>query len=90
MQNNGKQWLHVAEEDRGVLKVLMEQAEPFYGAICFHAQQAAEKYLKALIVHRGQNPRKTHDLLELCVECTTLTNGFRYSPGAAGELTATR
>lgn len=33
--------------------------------IGFHAQQAAEKALKALLVHRGEHYPKTHDLLVL-------------------------
>lgn len=37
--------------------------------MCFHAQQAAEKMLKALLVFQGTQPRKTHDLLELLEEC---------------------
>ena len=30
--------------------------------VCFHAQQCAEKYLKALLVWRGTDFPKTHDL----------------------------
>lgn len=30
--------------------------------VCFHAQQCAEKYLKALLVFRGHDFPKTHDL----------------------------
>lgn len=33
--------------------------------VCFHAQQAAEKYLKALLVHHYVRPRWIHDLKEL-------------------------
>jgi HEPN domain-containing protein len=36
---------------------------------CFHAQQCAEKYLKALLVRAGQPYPRTHDLralLQLC------------------------
>ena len=32
---------------------------------CFHAQQAAEKTLKAAIVFLGQRPSRSHDLDEL-------------------------
>lgn len=30
--------------------------------VCYHCQQCAEKYLKALIVHLGKDIEKTHDL----------------------------
>ncbi len=33
--------------------------------MCFHAQQCAEKYLKALMQHHGIDPPRTHDLDEL-------------------------
>lgn len=33
--------------------------------ILFHAQQAAEKYIKAVLVLRGIIFRRTHDLVEL-------------------------
>ena len=39
-----------------------------YG-VCFHAQQCAEKYLKAMLVARGFKFSKVHDLLVLSDEC---------------------
>ncbi len=41
-------------------------------AVCFHAQQCAEKYLKALLVYRGIDFPKTHDLEALAAR---LRNG---------------
>ena len=41
-------------------------------AVCFHAQQCAEKYLKALLVYRGFDFPKTHDLEALAAR---LRNG---------------
>ncbi len=32
------------------------------GAVCFHAQQCAEKYFKALLVADGKAPPKTHSI----------------------------
>ena len=40
-----------------------------YGA-CFHAQQCAEKYLKALLIAKKQPFPKTHDLRLLSNLCT--------------------
>jgi len=42
-----------------------DAAGGFDRAAAFHAQQAAEKALKALLVHRGVVPPKVHDLTEL-------------------------
>ena len=33
-----------------------------FDTVCFHAQQCAEKYLKALLLQAGSEPPRTHDL----------------------------
>ncbi|MBI4362787.1 MAG: HEPN domain-containing protein [Euryarchaeota archaeon] len=53
-------WVHKAEEDWRVTRKLDPGTEP--DAICFHAQQCAEKYLKALLVRHRRSFPKTHDL----------------------------
>ena len=60
------QWLGKADEDLKVAESLLaiEQDCPF-ATVCFHAQQAAEKYLKAFLTFRGVPFPKTHDLAEL-------------------------
>ena len=56
-----KEWLSLARNDLAAAKAL--QAYPSQARnICFHAQQAGEKALKALYVWRGDSPLKTHDL----------------------------
>lgn len=40
-----------------------------WNVVCFHAQQAVEKYLKALLVGAGAKPARTHDLLVLLSAC---------------------
>lgn len=35
---------------------------PNYDAVCFHAQQCAEKYLKAVLVENGLRVPRIHDL----------------------------
>lgn len=42
--------------------------------VCFHAQQAAEKTLKAFLVFHGQTPRKTHDCTSLLVDCAKIVS----------------
>jgi len=60
-----QQWLAKATEDLTVARHLLSEGLGCLGAIGFHAQQAAEKYLKALLVaHQIEFP-KTHDLGEL-------------------------
>jgi hypothetical protein len=48
------QWLARAEEDLGVARHLLAERLPYYTAIGFHAQQAAEKYVKAFLVARAR------------------------------------
>ena len=57
-------WMAYADEDLQVASVLLPQG--FAGAVCFHAQQAAEKALKAYLAWLGEEdiPR-THALLSL-------------------------
>jgi len=67
---NGKaaeveKWVGKAEEDRfAVMNLCAIEGRP-PSVICFHAQQCAEKYLKALLIHEEVEFGKTHDLLEL-------------------------
>ena len=46
---------------------LLDTKEIFPDIICFHAQQAAEKYLKAYLVFLEQDFPKTHALEDLVV-----------------------
>jgi HEPN domain-containing protein len=56
------QWLARAEEDLGVARHLLAEDLPYYGAIGFHAEQAAEKFIKAFLVATQVEFPKTHDL----------------------------
>jgi len=57
-----KEWLRLASEDYRTAQILFK--ESVWNHVCFHAQQAAEKGLKALIETKGDVP-KVHDLLML-------------------------
>ena len=48
----------------------MRRKKPLIYGATFHAQQCAEKYLKAALVAQGQAFPKTHDLLALSDLCT--------------------
>ena len=44
-----KEWVDKAEEDWSTaLREVRVRKNPSYDSVCFHAQQCAEKYLKAL------------------------------------------
>ena len=59
------EWIDKAEGDWRVAQREMQASEPVWDAICFHAQQCAEKYLKALLEEQGIAFGKTHDLVLL-------------------------
>jgi HEPN domain-containing protein len=56
------QWLERAEEDLAVARHLLTEDLPYYAAIGFHAEQAAEKFIKAFLVARQVEFPKTHDI----------------------------
>jgi HEPN domain-containing protein len=60
-----RQWLAKAEEDLGVAEYLVSENTEYFSAAGFHAQQAAEKFLKAVLVHHQIEFPKTHDLAGL-------------------------
>ena len=57
------EWVGKAEGDFATAeRELRVQTDPNYDAVCFHAQQCAEKYLKARLQEAGIPFGKTHDL----------------------------
>ena len=60
--NEWKDWLEYAEEDRG--EALDRFSHGKWREACYHAQQAVEKILKALIIRIGIF-MPTHELTEL-------------------------
>lgn len=57
-----EQWNYKAGEDLGLARHLLAEQSPFFTAIGFHAQQAAEKYLKAYLVAMEVSVPKTHSI----------------------------
>lgn len=63
-------WVLKAEHDLLAIRSLIAGAIVPWDMVAFHAQQGAEKYLKALLVLHEQVVPKVHDLerlLQLCV-----------------------
>jgi HEPN domain-containing protein len=66
-----RQWLEKADMDLKAAEYLLS-ASGFSDIICFHAQQAAEKLLKAVLAYKKVEIPKTHDL-KLLLDLTGLT-----------------
>jgi len=64
------EWLEYAQRDLDVARMLSDRADANFNAIiCYHAQQSAEKALKAILVKNDIDPPKVHDLVQLCKMC---------------------
>ena len=78
-----REWVKKAEDDFSVLeRESRVKKNPSYDGICFHAQQCAEKYLKARLVEAEKEYSKTHDLnalLDKVISIEPLWEGFRRS-----------
>jgi HEPN domain-containing protein len=57
------EWIAKAEQDwQAALQLLANRPEVVPDVIAFHAQQSAEKYLKALLLQAGEDPPPIHSL----------------------------
>ena len=82
-----QKWLLRADNDLKVAEREMAapQDELVTEAVCFHCQQAVEKYLKAYLVRRNVDFGKTHNLEYLVALCSKQDIEFR--PLEVGNLT---
>jgi HEPN domain-containing protein len=66
MKPTAGEWVEKAEGDFATMqRESRARKNPNYDAICFHAQQCAEKYLKARLTEAGVEFGKVHDLVSL-------------------------
>ncbi len=61
-----KEWVGKAEGDyEAATQLFAMKNTATYDAVCFHAQQCVEKYLKAILVDHSLPVPKTHDIGKL-------------------------
>ena len=87
-QLQAKEWRRLAEMDLLSAEYLLNMHPIPLEIICYHCQQAAEKYLKGYLIINGKNPPKTHDLDELCKLCTEISTVFTDIADHCSDLTA--
>jgi HEPN domain-containing protein len=69
------EWISKAEDDWHVAQMSYRaRKHPSYDATVFHAQQCAEKYLKARLEEAGIAFSRTHDLLWFCINWFCLSS----------------
>jgi HEPN domain-containing protein len=71
-----KQWLLKANEDLLVIDKLTEFEIIATSSVCFHCQQAVEKFLKAFLIANGINVKKTHNIEFLLSECSDIDKDY--------------
>lgn len=82
-----EQWIKIAERDLLTAKQGLEADEVITDTICFHCQQAAEKYLKAFLVKKQIEFTKTHNIMSLLNLCSSDDNSFKEELSEADNLT---
>ena len=88
------EWVQKAEGDFEIMLRLarVRNRPSIFDGVCFHAQQCAEKYLKAALQHTRQPVPKTHDLtklLDLLLPLEPMTEEFRPPLAALARYAVT-
>lgn len=71
------EWVRKAEADLLCAATCAKSRVPLHDQVCFHCQQSAEKYLKALLEEAGTTVPRTHQLLDLLSLIVTRHAGLR-------------
>lgn len=71
-----KSWFARGDDDLALIKLILEKGTGSSNLACFHAQQAAEKYLKGFLAHHDLHVRKIHDLEVLLEDCKNIDPSF--------------
>ena len=66
-----RDWFRRGNEDIEACRILLGH-ESQYGLVCFHAEQAIEKYLKGFLGLLSADIKKTHELDDLVGQCISL------------------
>ena len=75
-ESNHAAWMAKGDHDLLNIENNIAASDVPWDTVCFHAQQAAEKFLKAFLVSRGQLPPRTHDLVALLADCAEADAGL--------------
>lgn len=85
-KSNYRAWLAKAENDFTNIENNLTAPHVPWDTVCFHAQQAAEKLLKAFLVQHGRTPGRTHDLVALLSECVAVDSALVRHQGDCQRL----
>lgn len=73
-----QQWFKKANNDLRNAEILLNcgENEIPYDTLCFHCQQASEKYIKGYLIYKEMDFPKTHNLADLISICTQTDTSF--------------
>ena len=80
-------WMRKAEGGLKAAEHLLALEQQDYFTVAFHAQQAAEKFLKALLVRYQISFPKTHEIQQLLELAEAADPGIRLRLASAAALT---
>jgi HEPN domain-containing protein len=78
MKKTTAEWVRKAEDDRVIAQRSSRSKKPLHDGVCFHCQQCAEKYLKAMLEELGSSVPKTHDCQQLLAMLLPHHSSLRY------------
>jgi HEPN domain-containing protein len=81
------EWVRRANDDWKVVQLSRRLPEPLWEIASFHAQQSAEKYMKAFLIQKGWKLKKTHDLTDLLSDCIGYDSALSLLSTDRQELT---
>jgi len=73
-----KQWLNRADNDIKIVEheLSFPKTEILKDIVCFHCQQAVEKYLKSFLIYNKIEISKTHNIELLLMKCAEIDIEF--------------
>ncbi len=71
-----RKWFSKGNNDLASGEYLLTMPDPSTDNICFHSQQAAEKYLKGFLVYHDVEAPKIHGIEELISMCKKIDPDF--------------
>ncbi len=83
-----KKWFNKGNNDLLAGEFILTMANPPADTVCFHGQQAVEKYLKGFLAFHGKETPKIHDLEELISICGEIDLDFAELYDIASELSS--
>lgn len=80
-------WITKADGDLLNIRNNLHAERVPWDTVCFHAQQSAEKMLKAFLVSRGMTAPRTHDLIALLADVAEAESSMAALEGDCRLLT---